>query len=48
MLINDDWRAAMGHPDRTDTEIDEFLADLDVFLRQFLDDYFKELHGDEF
>ncbi len=42
MLSNDEWRQALGKPDMTDKEIEEFRRGLHVFINDFLDDYLKE------
>ena len=42
MYSNDEWRQALGRPGMTDAEIEEFRADLDVFLSKFLDEYLRE------
>ncbi len=43
MLTNDDIRSLLGRPALTDAEIAAFLVDLDVFLAQCLDEYFRSL-----
>ena len=45
MLSVDECRRLMGRPDLTDEEVSEFLADLDAFLEQVLDDFFRDEFG---
>ncbi len=45
MLSIEECRRLMGRPDLTDEEITEFLADLDAFLSQILDDFFRDEVG---
>ncbi len=48
MLSIDECRQLMGRPDVSDEEIAEFLADLDAFLGQILDDFFRdEMEADD-
>lgn len=42
MLTIEECRKMLDRPDLTDEEIAEFLQDLRNFLRQFLDEYFRE------
>jgi hypothetical protein len=42
MLSIDECRRLMERPDLTDEEIAVFLADLDAFLGQILDDFLRD------
>ncbi len=48
MPTNDEHREMLERPDLSDKEVDEFRRDLQAFISQFLDHYFrKEFEPDE-
>lgn len=42
MPSDEEWRRMLGQPDLTDEEVAEFVKSLRTFIRQFLDDYFRD------
>jgi hypothetical protein len=42
MLSVDECRRLLGRDDLTDAEVAEFLRDLEAFLGQILDDFFRD------